>query len=139
MLIVALALAASVTSIITSIAAVLTPARTRRVRLMTAAAVQAAAASVGYAMTALVWAAILASGKLPPADGALISSEPVRYTAGWLAVIFMCGMALRWGRNARVNARCASKWRAEAETAARPPVPLHQMTPLDYTPTKETN
>jgi len=28
---------------------------------------------------------------------------------------------------------------AKAKRAARPPVPLHQMTPLDYTPTKETN
>jgi len=28
---------------------------------------------------------------------------------------------------------------AEADAAARPPRPLHQMTPLDYTPTKETN
>ena len=60
--------------------------------------------------------------------------------ARWVAVaVADCICFLLAVVGARMAYEKAAMDAAGAEAAARPPVPLGQMTPLDYTPTKETN
>ena len=60
--------------------------------------------------------------------------------AGWVAVAVLAGINLLFSAvRVQMAYEEAAMDAAEADAAARPPRPLEQMTPLDYTPTKETN
>ena len=110
-----LVVALGAAALITNIRATRATVPTRQFRLYTAAAglyVVAAAVAV---------ATVITNG------GARWVAVAVMYCICFLLAVVGARMAY------------AAMGAAEAEAAARPPRPLEQMTPLDYTPTKETN